>query len=224
MKWTMLRAIGLIVAAAFVVFGLGALRDGIRLSRGIDRAKAEDLAAISVDVSRPGEWTGEYAGYVVGGHGVRYGLRFSKERRRAGESRPAVDDIAPALEQIAGALDVHAPTYDASMKREIGREELPKVQTPGCDVVLGHSMYADTGRHLFTLTVTEGVPELAGKPHWFVIEYELCGMENLLMQFCLALGAVAILISAAIAIPVLRRMRRDARTAGRPQCAQTPPN
>jgi hypothetical protein len=196
-KWPWVRIVAGVLASALLCFAILMFFECADTQRRNDEARRTDLIHWKVDLSKQGEYKGEFR--------HNYGMAHAQYVAIVTEpSLTSSDEAKAILEGLRGSLSVvdssGGVVYETPFNAEQFdcREMREKNWLPAVD--FGHF---DRGRYELRLVVEHGAPRLSGVSQTLVARYFLCGMEQTVVEVMWLFGVGACTIAGILVLVIV---------------------
>jgi hypothetical protein len=204
--------VGLVVTVGLAVLAGYFTEAYLSTNADLERMRTDSPLKIEADLAK----AGQYEGRFVGLSGMPHALLVTLEVTPAFAS---TDSALDALDAVGGRFKAEGKDGKVWLESELGTYGFANEGEGAGQTVFQVLRLTSVrnGDSVVTLDVAKGSPEFAGRSYRFTAQYELCGLENLMVAFAgfLAIaGGLTAAIVGAITFAAYRRRRRNQQTAG----------
>ena len=191
------RIIASVIAGLLAVAGIYFLVESHRIRHEFYQRIEEKLIDLEVDLSQPGEFSGEFQQTWSICH--RQAINLHVPSNLASQVSPS--KLLTSLEFKCRITDSNGDVVadDKSAGHPIWQDRLDDDEIP----LLYFHPFDKGGTYTLTLTIIRGAPRLAGVPQRLVGRYQPCGIELLPAFFAIVIGIASLVVAAIIFLVVV---------------------
>jgi len=184
-----------IVAGVFFIVGAYCIRQ-----KFLRQAKAKPID-IAVDLSGPGEFSGEFRQTWRACHGQTINLHVPTNL----SSQVSLSNLSDSLEFKCQITDSKG---NVVVDDKLAGRPILQDGSDNNIIPLLYFRPFDLGTYMLTFTVISGAPQLAGVEQRLVCQYQPCGLELLPAFFCKVLGIACLMVAGIIILIVITITKR----------------
>ena len=204
------RIIASTIALAILALGVCLLSASRQMRRRVDAARVAEPIRMQVDLSKPGEFVGEFVHTFVNAH-------YEKVRIETDPPFATPEQAQASIEGLQAQVTFATPEGDVVSERELSADSCSWSWVKDGEAVPAFGFHGlQTGTYQLKLTIERGAPALADIPQTLVARYGLCGLEYAPPEITRWMSVACFIIAGTIALTIVsaaigkRRSRQGA--------------